>query len=168
MPLYFAYGSNMSETKLRHRLQHNQSALMRRRAILCDHRLAFEKVSSTNPAVGYANVVAASGHHVEGIVVELDDDALAALDRIELVPHHYHRAETIVTDCTEGREVSAHVYAAQPSWIRPGLKPLRSYLDGLMQGADLLSPEYVAMLSNIECYEDVAQGQIAPRAQETV
>ena len=167
MPLYFAYGSNMSETKLRHRLQHNRSALMRRRAILRDHRLAFEKVSSTNPAVGYANVVAASGHHVEGIVVELDDDELAALDRIELVPDHYDRAETIVTDCTEDREVLAHVYTAQPSWIRPGLKPLRSYLDGLMQGADLLSPEYVATLSNIECYEDAAQRRIVPRAQDT-
>ena len=167
MPLYFAYGSNMSETKLRHRLQHNHSALKRRRAILRDHRLAFEKVSSTNPAVGYANVVAASAHHVEGIVVELNGDALAVLDGIELVPYHYDRAETIVTDCTSGLEVTAYVYTAHPSWIRPGLKPLRSYVEGLMQGADLLSPQYVAMLSSIECYEDAAQGQIVPRAQET-
>jgi len=167
MPLYFAYGSNMSETKLRHRLQHNQSVLKRRLAILRDHRLAFEKVSSTNPAVGYANVVAASGRQVEGIVVELNDDALVALDEIELVPHHYDRTETIITDCAKGREVLAYVYTARPSWIRPGLKPLRSYVEGLMQGADLLSPEYVAMLSNIECYEDVARGQIVTEVQQT-
>src|SRR4051794_26744210 len=165
MPLYFAYGSNMSSINIVGRLRRDESALMRRRAILRDHRLAFEKMSSTNPAVGYANVAAAGGHYVEGILNELDDEAMAALDRIELVPHHYLRAQMMVTDCVGGREIEAHIYTAHPSWIRPGLKPLRNYVAGLMQGIDILSAEYVARLSEIECYEDVMPKLAAPREQ---
>ncbi|UWU92915.1 gamma-glutamylcyclotransferase family protein [Bradyrhizobium sp. CB1015] len=166
MPLYFAYGSNMSAATLHRRLQ-RAPALERRRAILRNYRLAFEKVSSTNPAVGYANVVAAPGYHVEGILNELDHDALAVLDRIELVPHHYRRAQLTVYDCAQRRELSAYVYTAQPSWTRPGLKPLRSYVDGLVQGADLLSADYATSLYEIECHEDVASCPTTHRAQQS-
>jgi hypothetical protein len=111
-------------------------------------------VSSTDPAVGYANVLPAAGHSVEGILNELDDRELAQLDAIELVPHHYQRLQMMVSDSSNGLMVSAHIYTASASWIRPGLSPLRSYLDILLAGADLLSPEYVASLRSASCRDD--------------
>ncbi|HZX87455.1 MAG TPA: gamma-glutamylcyclotransferase family protein [Reyranella sp.] len=148
--LYFAYGSNMSAGVLAQRLpRHDGAPFRRRRAVLADHKLMFHKVSSTDPAVGYADVVPQPGQQVEGILVELGRVELQRLDEIELVPHHYARREVEVLDC-DG-VVAAHVYTAQPGWIRPAIRPLRAYLDNLLGGADLLSPGYVAALRAVPC-----------------
>ncbi|MDB5578228.1 MAG: hypothetical protein JWR80_3404 [Bradyrhizobium sp.] len=152
--LYFAYGANMSADVLARRMQLESSLFNRRRAVLANHRLVFDKMSSTDPAVGYANVVPASGDLVEGTLNELDDRALAQLDAIELVPRHYRRTRMMVSDSSRDALVIAHIYTANPSWIRPGLKPLRSYLEVLLAGADLLSPDYVASLRSVACRDD--------------
>src|ERR1700744_5103708 len=73
MHFYFAYGSNMSAAVLAKRLQREVATFRRRRAVLADHKLVFDKMSSTNPAVGYANVVTAPDHCVEGILNEFDE-----------------------------------------------------------------------------------------------
>jgi gamma-glutamylcyclotransferase (GGCT)/AIG2-like uncharacterized protein YtfP len=153
---YFAYGANMSADVLGRRMRRDGAMFRRRRAVLANHRLVFDKMSSTDPAVGYANVQPASGHVVEGILNEFDDGALAQLDAIELVPLHYQRLQMMVRDGSNGGMVSAHIYTANACWIRPGLRPLRSYLEILLAGADLLSPEYVASLRSIACRDDVA------------
>jgi len=151
MRLYFAYGSNMSAAVLARRLEREPASFRRRRGVLTDYKLAFNKVSSTNPIIGYANVVPARGHRVEGILNELDASALARLDAIELVPHHYTRSQVTVTDGNSGSEVPAEIYTAQPAWIRPELIPLRSYLETLLGGDDLLSVEYLAPLRVMQC-----------------
>ena len=149
--LYFAYGANMSADVLARRMRRDSATFNRRRAVLADHRLVFDKVSSTDAAVGYANVVPAGGDLVEGILNEFDDRALAELDAIELVPHHYLRKQILVNDSSSGTLVVAHIYTANPSWVRSGLKPLRSYLEILLAGADLLSPDYAAALQSVAC-----------------
>jgi len=150
MHLYFAYGSNMSAAVLAKRLVRDSESFRRRRAVLADYKLVFNKVSSTNPIIGYANVVPARGHRVEGILNELDTPALAHLDSVELVPHHYTRSQVTVTD-SDGSEVVAEIYTAQPTWIRGQLIPLRSYVDTLLGGDDLLSMEYLAPLRAMKC-----------------
>jgi gamma-glutamylcyclotransferase (GGCT)/AIG2-like uncharacterized protein YtfP len=145
----------MSADVLARRMQRDGATFQRRRAVLADHKLVFDKVSSTDPAVGYANVLPAAGHLVEGILNEFDDGALAQLDAIELVPHHYRRLPITVRD-GNGLSVSAHIYLANASWIRPGLRPLRSYLEIMLAGADLLSPDYVASLRSVPCRDDAA------------
>lgn len=149
--LYFAYGANMDADILAHRVERDGAAFRRRRGILMNYRLAFNKVSSTDPTVGYANVMAAPGRRVEGLLNELDDTALARLDAIELVPHHYTRSRLEVYDSMRAEPVLADVYTATPDWMRPALRPLRSYLNRLLHGADLLSAEYVSELRAVAC-----------------
>src|SRR5947209_5421834 len=137
--LYFAYGSNMNAAVLARRLAiENAASFRRRRAVLPDHELVFNKMSSTDQTVGYGNVAPAPGHCVEGVLNELSDDELRRLDAIELVPHHYMRSQEIVLESVGKNPVLAHIYTAQLAWVRPELKPLRSYVDGLLGGADIL------------------------------
>jgi hypothetical protein len=148
--LYFAYGANMHASVLAHRLGRTDTNSFRRRyAVLTDHRLVFDKMSSTDNSVGYGNVKQEAGHQVEGVINELDSTDLARLDALELVPHHYLRSQIAVHDSLSGGLVLAEIYTAHPSWIRPDLKPLRSYLDNLLGGADLLSADYVTHLRSI-------------------
>jgi gamma-glutamylcyclotransferase len=101
--------------------------------------------------VGYADVVSAPGQQVEGILVELGEAELERLDSIELVPHHYVRRQVMVRDGGDQSPISAHVYLAQPDWIKPQLRPLRAYIDNLLGGADLLSAGYVESLRALSC-----------------
>ena len=149
---YFAYGSNMNAVVLAHRLgRADPQSFRRRRALLRDHALVFNKMSSKDAAVGYGNVTAAAGHCVEGVLNELTSEELARLDAIELVPHHYVRSELPVHDCLTGMTATAHVYTAHPAWVRPALAPLRAYVDRLLGAADLLSADYVAPLRAVQC-----------------
>jgi cation transport regulator ChaC len=150
--LYFAYGSNMDAATLARRLgRQSANCLRRRRALLQDHRLVFNKVSSTDPAVGYANIVRLEGQCVEGVLNELPEADLVRLDRVERVPEHYVRTLLTVYDSADARAVAAHVYTAQPAWIRPELRPLRSYVDTLLGGSDVLSQDYVTPLRAVLC-----------------
>jgi gamma-glutamylcyclotransferase (GGCT)/AIG2-like uncharacterized protein YtfP len=151
MGLYFAYGANMNAGVLARRLKRQSASFRRRRGVLMDHCLAFNKMSSTDAAVGYANVVACPGHRVEGTLNELDEDALARLDAIELVPRHYTRSQLLVHDSLDGELTTAEIYIAHPRWIRPHLMPLRSYLSHLIDAADLLSEDYARTLRLVPC-----------------
>src|SRR5215468_11306971 len=133
----------MNAAVLARRLDRDCSSFRRRLAVLADYRLMFNKMSLSDPLVGYANVMPAPGHRVEGILNDLDDVGLARLDAIELVPHHYTRSLVAVCDVMNATLISAEIYTAHPAWIRDGLQPLRSYLDCLTGGGDLLTNDYM-------------------------
>ncbi len=62
---YFAYGANMSARQLAKRLRCSDvTALKRRAAVLPDYRLTFDKLSSSDPTIGYANIVPDPGDTV--------------------------------------------------------------------------------------------------------
>lgn len=150
--LYFAYGSNMCGTRLAERLAregHGYSS--RRHAIAQGYRLVFDKRSSVEAWVGYANIRPHSGAQVEGTLNELSQAALELLDRIELVPVHYRRTMIRVLDGWSGNLVEAHVYLAQPDVIDPHVRPTRDYVDRLLAASDLLSPDYLRTLQTVEC-----------------
>lgn len=64
---YFAYGSNMSAARLSERLSRFGEALIERWPGIVDgYRLTFNKVSSRQDWVGFANIEAAADCRVEG------------------------------------------------------------------------------------------------------
>jgi len=141
--LYFAYGANMCVRQLATRLRRSDVTTFKRRAaVLPGYRLTFDKLSSTDPSIGYANVAKDPCDTVEGVLYEMDFDCLGQLDRIELVPIHYIRTAIRVMDVHRGSFLEAHVYVANPTIIRRGLSPDPSYLDLLLEGSDLLSSAY--------------------------
>jgi gamma-glutamyl AIG2-like cyclotransferase len=152
MNTYFAYGANMDPARLAHRLGEADPTAFRRRAGLLEgYALVFDKLSSTDLEVGYGHVVPAPGHRVEGVLNDLTDQQLARLDEIELVPRHYTRCPLGVVERHSRQVIVAQVYLATQAWLRPALKPLKSYIDALLQGSDMLSAEYVAFLKDLPC-----------------
>lgn len=151
---YFAYGSNMNAPRLRERLVARGGALgERRHATLGGYRLTFDKVSSTQSWVGFANIVPERHSQVEGTINRLSAGALKILDEVEIVPHHYRRHYVVVRDSCSGKKIVAATYIANPQMVRPDLRPTKDYLAHLLAGMDLLSPLYGAMLKAVECWE---------------
>lgn len=150
---YFAYGSNMNSSRLCERLSRAGQALLgRRHGSLAGYRLTFDKVSSQQAWVGYANIVPDARSHVEGTLNAMSAQALETLDAVELVPHHYQRVLLPVRDAASGQIVQAHAYIANPRMVRQNLKPTRDYIDHLLAAADVLPPGYLAGLMQVECW----------------
>lgn len=151
--LYFAYGSNLNHEQMLDRCPgHSVVGL----AELRDHRLVFPLHSHTW-AGGVASVHAAHGPSVWGMLFELTDSDLAALDHYEGYrgpddQHNvYDRTPTYVEltrpdDGSIPRRVRAFCYFARPS--NPG-PPSRRYLDAILDGArhHRLPEEYIAALA---------------------
>ena len=88
----FAYGSNLDPIQLWERCPR---AHVRAQAVLRDHVLAFTRFSEVRQC-GVADVVAQPGAQVRGLLLELDDADLAALDDYEGHPDAYcRRAMTV-------------------------------------------------------------------------
>lgn len=152
--LYFAYGSNMSEPRLRERLGRiGERLLERRHGVLRDYRLVFDKVASRTPTVGFANVVPDPGAKTEGTLNRVTARGLKILDEIEIVPTHYVRTDVQVVDSATGRTVPAVAYVGHPSMVRPALRPTRDYMAHLFAGGDVLSAGYLAELQAVSCWE---------------
>ncbi|HIE16656.1 MAG TPA: gamma-glutamylcyclotransferase [Dehalococcoidia bacterium] len=113
----------------------------REHAILEGWRLEFNKVASGKPKEGYANIVREKKGVVEGIIYEIQKTDLKRLDEHEGHLCHYRRMPVRVR-LDSGEEVEATTYVAQPWQTSSGLKPSRGYLGHLLEGRDLLPPEY--------------------------
>lgn len=143
----------MSGARLAERLaRFGESLLDRRYATLAGWRLTFDKVSSQQDWVGYANIVAHEGGRVDGTLNTMSLRALEALDSIELVPNHYSRCEVAVTDADSGRVIPAFTYLANPAMIRSNLKPTRDYIEHLLAASDVLPAAYLDQLKCVECW----------------
>lgn len=125
----------------------------RRHGTAHGYRLVFDKRSSIEAFVGYANIRPEPGSCVEGTLNELDDAALDLLDRIELVPSQYRRELIAVHDSATGKQVSAFAYLGQPDVIDQTVRPTRDYVDRLLRAADVLPPSYIRMLSAVACHQ---------------
>jgi gamma-glutamylcyclotransferase len=149
---YFAYGSNMNMERLRERLgREGHQLLGRRRATLHDYRLVFNKRSSFEAGVGYANIEPSGASLVEGTLNDMSEAALALLDRIELVPVHYRRILVQVHDWEKSSPVRAWTYLAQPDMLCPEVLPTRDYIGHLLEARDVLPDQYLGSLAEVEC-----------------
>lgn len=150
---YFAYGSNLDPQQMAERCP---GCTVVGLGELRDHRLSFP-LTSHDWGGGVASVAVAHGESVWGVVYELTDAHLAALDRYEHFvgagdQHNLYDRETAsvylvrADDGSFPRRVHAAMYVARPSNPSP---PSRRYLDAILGGArhHKLPAEYVAKLA---------------------
>lgn len=141
--LYLAYASNMEPRRFR-RLCPGGTVVGPAR--LPGHRLAFSRYSRQRRG-GSADVVPDPESEVWGVLYEVDEDDLAAMDRSEGVPAAYHREVVTVVD-KAGEERQAVTYVAN----RTGeFLPHKEYLRVIVQGAEArgLPGEYIRSLKEI-------------------
>jgi hypothetical protein len=138
---YFAYGSNMSARRIRHRLGWSPSRIA---VTLQDYLLAFNKQSADG---GKANIKVSSGDEVEGILYFVKEDDLLTMDTYEgVAEQQYKRLDIEVIDLS-GRHIPAVAYVALNTG--PETRPSVEYLNYLLEGEHLLSQEYVSRLEDI-------------------
>ena len=123
--LYFAYGSNMSSSRLRVRVP---SARPVGAARLHDWRFACNKLGADGS--GKANVVPSPGALVWGVAFEVEPVAFAVLDRFE---PGYRRIGVSLLHVAASRELTAQVYVADPHGAE--LPPTPEYREHLLTGA---------------------------------
>jgi gamma-glutamylcyclotransferase (GGCT)/AIG2-like uncharacterized protein YtfP len=153
MPMhYFAYGSNLEPEQMQHRCPgHTVVGL----AELRDHRLAFP-LTSHDWGGGVASVVTAHGQSVWGMVFDLTDADLEALDRYEGYrgrddQHSLYDRETVTVELVRAddgsfpRRLRPLIYLARAANPSP---PSRRYLDAIVKGAKhhRLPDDYIARL----------------------
>ena len=145
---YFAYGSNMDKKRME--VEREITLFKRCSAHLSDYHLEFNKVAQGNPKEGKANIVPDDGGLVEGVLYSIDAASLPKLDKCEGYPDEYLKIPIKVLLPSDGREVCAITYIANPNKIRDELKPRRCYLDYLLAGEDFLSASYFKWLQETE------------------
>lgn len=141
--LYFAYGSNMDEQQMR---AHCPTFRRVDSACLQGHRLAFTRRSIVS-GTGVADVVAVPRGAVWGVLYEVGDGDLEALDRKEGSGWAYAREQKSVTLLADGSVRSATVYAVLAK--QPGeVPPSGAYLERLIAAAEAhgLPGDYIATL----------------------
>ena len=153
---YLAYGSNLDPgTFLGRRRMH---PLQSRVARLDGYSLVFDlPVGSGERAV--ANVRAAPGDHLFGVVYELALPEAEHLDRTEGVHRGGYRRLSVRVE-VEG-EGAQQAYTLESRRGKPGRKPSRRYMGLLLKGAAFhgLPSEWVARLRRFELAVDERSGQ---------
>jgi len=138
---YFAYGSNISEYRMK--IERNVNFISRKFAILKNYKLLFNKVSKKNCYLGFANIVESEGDFVEGALYELNDSDINIIDRFEgassNTSHYYRKNVDVICD---GKIFNSIVYVANPVMIRENIKPDKIYLNYILEGKDIFSNEY--------------------------
>ncbi len=153
--LYFAYGSNLDPVQMQERCP---GAKVVGLAALRDHRLVFPR-NSDRWGGGVSSIQPAHADTVWGILYELEEEGLRALDgyegfRAQGDQHNLYDREQVTVDLVRPddgsipRRVRAWAYVARPSNPTP---PSRRYLDAILRGArhHRLPEEYVARLAAI-------------------
>lgn len=125
--LYLAYGSNLHPARLAARVG---SPALVATAIVRGRELRFHKLGRDGS--GKCDAVPGAGA-LHGALYELDDAALARLDRHEGVGAGYERARLLVE--SEVGRVAAVTYLAQPDHVDPDARPFEWYRALVLAGA---------------------------------
>ncbi len=141
---YFAYGSNMDWQQMRRRCPSSKFVCV---ACLADYHFVIGRHSRLRHC-GTATIVAQRGSAVWGIVYDVSDEDLLALDAFE---DGYRREKVFVSALNDGRHpIEALVYIAEKEESVPLPDP--SYARLIRDGARHwhLPPSYCAMLEQIK------------------
>lgn len=143
---YFAYGSNMSSEELR---AHCPNAAFVSIAQLADYRLDFTRYAERRKG-GVADVVPSPGDDVWGVLYDIPERDLPALDRKEGVARGAYRREDVDPELASGERVRAMVYVVIDK--EPSQAPGEHYLGLLLTGAREwnLPADYIAKLAQIK------------------
>ncbi len=144
MALYFAYGSNLSESRM---IKRGLRPTGKQLAFLDNYKFIINKRSYKNPKVGYANVIPTQDSVVEGILYEVKDSEIVLLDRFEGAPKHYYR-EVLNLRLSDGSTIEGVVYIANFGWTSPNtLKTTTEYKNFILEGKDWISENYFNFLN---------------------
>lgn len=151
MRLYFAYGSNLAAAQMDLRCPgHGFRGMARLRG----HRLHFPLYSASTWKGAVASLEPCEGADVWGVLYDLTDDHVAALDRhegLDRTPPRYRRAGLTVDQAGIG--IAAFTYLGLPDDMLVEPRPSRRYLEAILMGARArgLPSDYVAVLEAIAC-----------------
>jgi gamma-glutamylcyclotransferase (GGCT)/AIG2-like uncharacterized protein YtfP len=116
--LYFAYGMNTNPEEMAQRCP---GAASLGHARLINHAFRFAQ---------HADVEACADSYVDGVLWEITDEHLRALDQLEGYPHYYDR---VVSSVIHGaRTFHVLVYRMQPG--HPDSEPTRGYYNLIREG----------------------------------
>lgn len=154
MEHYFAYGSNMLESRLRERCP---TAVFESIARLANHELEFPRLS-TKLGCGVAAVRPSLDSEVIGVLYSLSDEELPALDRAEGVAAGAYHREMLDVSLADGESVRAHVYLCPETGVSH--RPSRAYLNFLIEGAEehCFPADYVTRLREIPVVDEWEPG----------
>ena len=161
MKIYqFAYGSNMNLKRMSARMNSKGGKLSKYApgkfsilgpGVLNNWVLKFNTVWKGSV---YANIIKESGSIVEGVIYELDSNALKRLDYFEDFPNNYLRKVMKVNyfDKNTGkiRLISCFVYVANSKTISDGFLPEKKYFSNILKGKKYLSKTYYTGLLKIK------------------
>ena len=136
MAYYFAYGSNLVIEQMKRRCPSFAAhPAVQGRAVLPGYRLAYPVMSHGDWGGGVAGLEPAGPDEaVHGVVYEVDDAALAALDQYEDVAGGLYRREAVTVRLDDGRDCRCITYFAIPEPGGP-FRPSRRYVDAILRGA---------------------------------
>jgi gamma-glutamylcyclotransferase (GGCT)/AIG2-like uncharacterized protein YtfP len=148
---YFAYGSNMSEKRIKYRIP---NIIKISQAILFKHKLKFHKKGKDSSAKCDAFFTGDKKDFVLGVLYEIGEQDKKILDNIEGLGQGYD--EKIVEIRTfEGKTFYASTYIATD--IDMTLKPFSWYVYHVLKGAleNSFPIEYVNNINSVESIIDV-------------
>ena len=148
---YFAYGSNMSLSRIRDRVP---SAIPIGCHSLNEHDLRFHKSGSDGSAKCDAYYTSNVDDVIYGALFKIDPNEKSALDRAEGLGYGYKLSEVVVT-AQDGTSINAVTYVA--SRIDETLKPYSWYMNHVLTGAreTLLPGAYIELkIRSVEVIED--------------
>lgn len=149
---YFAYGSNMLNTRLQRRCPSAKPVCV---AFADSWSVNFSKIGRDQS--GKATLYPKQNTRCYGVVFTLDDSDLPALDRFEGAGHGYDRMNDFrVQALSETGIVSVITYIAPPQFCNPQLKPFDWYHGLVLAGATehRLPSDYIASLESVACIQD--------------
>lgn len=118
------------------------------KGLLKDYQLKFNKPAMKDDW-GYANVCPQKDSVVEGVVYEVEKGSLKELDKYERVPDQYYRTKIKIK--VKNKRLECDIYIA--SSIDDSLKPVKWYLQFLLNGKKYLSKDYLKFLKNRETFD---------------
>lgn len=158
----FAYGSNMNIEDLQRWFDekgHRRARIARvERATLPDYRLVWNYHSISRDG-GAANVERAAGQSLPGVALDVNPEALSAIDEKEGHPRYYSRGSALVpVELAAGPRIEAWLYVALPKHCSTTtVYPRCSYLEILIRASEAhgLPADHVAMLRAMPTKEDL-------------
>lgn len=149
--LYFAYGSNMSTLRLRHRCPTAQPLGM---AMLRGHRLCFHKLGVDGSAKCDAWYSGGSEDIVFGVLFDIGREDRGRLDEIE--GSRYEVIQGQVERPRPRRLQRCFFYRARREYVIDGLKPFPWYRRHVLAGAieHGFPADYVAAIAAVEAIPD--------------
>ena len=139
---YFAYGSNMSTDYIR---DYCPSARFLQRAFLPNFHIEFRRYSKDLEG-GISSIIEAPGELIKGVLYDVDEKELLAMDILEDVPQDVYRRDPFLVLGEDGQWHRADLYRV--SHPAGPYTPSRKYVDFMVAGAKEhgIDPEYTAKL----------------------